>query len=773
MRRKSLAVWFALLVICGLIAARTSYRTDMGDFLPHSASLSQQVLAGQVNGGAASHIVLLAIKGAPAPVLAQLSQSFATQLRQQAEFLDVMNGDDQSFAGVQNYVWANRYLLSPQVTAAEFTVAGLHRALQNDLSLLSSELGMALGQSLPSDPTGEMFPLMRQLGNGTGPSLQDGAWMNPDGTAALLLVHTAAPGFDLDAQQKAQAQITAQFNQARTATPGAGGAYLQMSGPGVFAVTTRDTTKADVSRLSMLALLGAAGLLAFAYRSPRVLLLGLLPIVSGAAAAIAAVSLAFGFVHGITLGFGVTLIGESLDYAIYLFTQTGRGEQAGDTLARIWPTLRLGALTSIAGFCAMLASSFTGFAQLGLFSIGGLIAAAATTRFVLPYLMPQGFFAPGAEPLARPLFFLIRHRRAARGGVAIAILAAIIALLLHRGGMWDGNLLDLSPIPAAQQQLDQALRHDLGVSDQRYFAVFKAAGEQQALQQSEALAPTLNALVIARQLGGFDLPSGILPSEQAQRQRQSALPDAATLHANFAQAAAGLPFNADAFAPFFTAVAAAKTAPLLNPASLPPALALQFGSLLTRHGADWVVMAPLYKVTNPSAIAQTLTAAGPPGIALVDLNHESDELLSTFQNQAVTLAVAGSVAIVLLLWLGLRSISRAARVAAPLAIAVTITAALLTLGSEKLSIFMVAGFLLIIAIGSNYCLFFERSAPGTQAWPRAVASIVLANLCTVAAYGLLSFSRIPVLHDIGLTVATGTFISLICGAVLSTPKAAP
>jgi predicted exporter len=772
MRRKAIAIWLALLAICGVIAARTSYRTDMGDFLPHSASLSQQVLAGQVNGGAASHIVLLAIKGAPTPVLAALSQSLAAQLRPRPAFLDVMNGDDQSFAGVQNYVWQNRYLLSPQVSAAEFSVPGLHAALQNDLALLSSELGMALGQSLPSDPTGEMFLLLRQLGSGTGPNAQDGAWINADGSAALLLVHTAAAGFDLDAQQQALAQITAQFATARTATPGAGGAYLQMSGPGVFAVTTRDTTKADVSRLSMLALLGAAGLLAFAYRSPRVLLLGLLPILSGALAAIAAVSLAFGFVHGITLGFGVTLIGESLDYAIYLFTQTGRGEQAGHTLARIWPTLRLGALTSIAGFCAMLASSFTGFAQLGLFSIAGLIAAATTTRFVLPQLMPQGFFAPGAEPLARPLFVLIRHRRAGRAAVAVAVLAAILALLLHRGGMWDGNLLDLSPIPAAQQQLDQDLRRDLGVSDQRYFAVFKAPDAQAALQQSEALAPTLNALAAAHQIGGFALPSGILPSARTQAQRQNALPDAATLHANFLAAAAGLPFNTDSFVPFFAAVAQAKAAPLLTPASLPPALALQFDSLLTRHGNDWVVMAPLYGVANPAAAATALAKAGPPGLAFVDLNHESDELLSTFQNQAVTLAVAGSLAILLLLCLGLRSIRRAAAVAAPLAAAVIITSAVLTFGSAKLSIFMVAGFLLIIAIGSNYCLFFERTVPGTQAWPRAVASIVLANLCTVAAYGLLSFSRIPVLHDIGLTVATGTFISLLCGAVLSTPKAA-
>lgn len=762
MRRNPLAVWLALLALCGCIAARTSYRTDMGDFLPHSASLAQQVLSSQVNGGAASHIVLLSITGAPTPVLAALSQTLATQLRRQPAFLDVLNGDEDSFKAVQNYVWNNRYLLSPQVSAAEFSAPGLHRALQGDLSLLGSELGMALGQSLPGDPTGEIFPLMRQLASGPGPTTQNGAWVAPDGTAALLLVHTAAPGFDLDAQQQALANIRLAFAQARAATAGAGGSILQMSGPGVFAVTTRDTTKQDVSRLSMLALLGAAGLLAFAYRSPRVLLLGLLPILSGALAAIAAVSLAFGFVHGITLGFGVTLIGESLDYAIYLFTQTGRGEQGTDTLSRIWPTLRLGALTSIAGFCAMLASSFTGFAQLGLFSIAGLIAAAATTRFVLPALMPRGFYAPGAEPLARPIQSLLRHRRTARATLAIAFLAAIILLLLHRGGMWDTNLLNLSPIPAAQQQLDNTLRQQLGVSDQRYFAVLQAPNEQQALRMSEALAPKLTTLVTAQALTGFDLPSTILPSDQTQRQRQAALPDAAALQANFAAAAKGLPFNPQAFAPFFHDVAAQKSAPLLTQASLPPALALQFASLLTRNGTSWVVIIPLHNVTNPAAIAQA-------GISFVDLNQQSDHLLATFQNQAVTLAAAGSIAILLILWLGLRSLRRAAAIAAPLAIAVTITAAILTLGNAKLSIFMVAGFLLIVAIGSNYCLFFARSSPGQ---PRAAASIVLANLCTVAAYGLLSCSRIPVLHDIGLTVAIGTFLSLISGAILSTPKAA-
>ena len=45
----------------------------------------------------------------------------------------------------------------------------------------------------------------------------------------------------------------------------------------------------------------------------------------------------------------------------------------------------------------MLLSDFSGLAQLGLFSIAGLIVAFAVTRLVLPHLSPAGY---RAQPLA-------------------------------------------------------------------------------------------------------------------------------------------------------------------------------------------------------------------------------------------------------------------------------------------------------------------------------------------------------------------------------------
>jgi predicted exporter len=201
-----LAIWVSLLILGAVIIVHTPFRTDMGAFLPRSAPLGEQVLTAQVSSGAASHLILLGIEGAPTPVLAAISEAMATQLRQSPGFIDVLNGDAASFAGAQDFIWRNRFVLSAGVTADSFTAAGLHSALTNDLSLLGSDLAPMVQQSLSADPTGMMISLLAPFGHSAGPAVQNNAWVSADGAdgadgdRALLLVHTAAPGFDIDAQ---------------------------------------------------------------------------------------------------------------------------------------------------------------------------------------------------------------------------------------------------------------------------------------------------------------------------------------------------------------------------------------------------------------------------------------------------------------------------------------------------------------------------------------------------------------------------------------------
>jgi predicted exporter len=77
--------------------------------------------------------------------------------------------------------------------------------------------------------------------------------------------------------------------------------------------------------------------------------------------------------------------------------------------------------------------------------------------------------------------------------------------------------------------------------------------------------------------------------------------------------------------------------------------------------------------------------------------------------------------------------------------------------------------LLIVAVGSNYALFFDRSAADRDrsALPRTLASLLLANASTVLGFCVLAFSSVPVLNALGRTVAPGTLLALLLAAALA------
>ena len=247
-----------------------------------------------------------------------------------------------------------------------------------------------------------------------------------------------------------------------------------MSGPGVFAVAARAKIKGAAMRLSIVSGSLVVLLLLAVYRSPPALLLGLLPVATGALIGVACVALGFGAVHGITLGFGITLIGESVDYSVYFFIQSLPG-RAGDSAQRawqqrLWPTIRLGMLTSVCGFASLLPAGFPGLAQLGAYSISGLIAAAAVTRFVLPELLPAGFVIRDVAPLGSTIEHLLNPVRrssatALWGTAAATAAAALLVLYSHRDTLWNRELSSLSPVPVAQQRYDAQLRADLGAAN--------------------------------------------------------------------------------------------------------------------------------------------------------------------------------------------------------------------------------------------------------------------------------------------------------------------
>lgn len=762
--RWALGAWLAGVAACVAVIARTEFSTDLSAFLPRSPSPVQQVLVEQLRHGVVSRLILIGIEGDTPDRLAQTSQRLAAALRASGSFASVNNGEDAGFESDRDFLWRNRYLLSPAVKAERFSPQALRESLEEALRQLASPAGALLQRLLPADPTGELIGLLEQFAQQARPRLQSGVWFSREGSRALLIAQTRAAGSDIDAQERALALIRSSFEQAAAA----GEAKLLLTGPGVFSVASRERIRHDAWRLSLIATTLIAAMLLALYRSVRVLGLGLLPVASGALAGIAAVSLAFGSVHGITLAFGVTLIGEGVDYAIYLFTQNAPGAAPQTTFELIWPTLRLGVLTSICGFSAMLFSDFTGLAQLGLFSVAGLVVAAAVTRWVLPALLPRGFVVTAVAAFAPKVMALVRAAPRLRHPVLVVVAVTAAFLLVRPQPLWSGSLASLSPVSPGEQALDQQLRRDIGAPEVRYLVVIHAREEQAALEASEHAATALRESMAQGWLQGFDSPATYLPSLAAQRARQAALPAAETLRQNLQAALKGLPFRPNVFEPFVRDVAAARSMPLLERASLQgTSLALKLDSLLVKRESGWAAMLPLRGVTSVEAIAGRIGKPSGAQVVLLDLKHEADQLYRTYLREALTNSLLGAAAIVILLFASLRSPRRVFDVLAPLAAAVLVTCGLLVVSGIELSIFHLVGLLLVVAVGSNYSLFFDRQAPSGQDRSRTIVSLLFAGVSTLIGFGLLAFSQVPVLSGIGSTVAMGAAMALVFSAIMS------
>ncbi|KVL13079.1 MMPL family transporter [Burkholderia cepacia] len=793
LRQRAVLVWLLALVACGVAIGRAHFTADLSAFLPSSPSAGQRVLVDQLRDGIVSRLILVAIDGGDAATRAALSRRVAGTLRADPQFAAVHNGEASNDARDRQFIFDHRYLLSPAVTPQRFSAGGLHQALGDSLDLLSSSAGLVAKAMLPRDPTGEVAALVDQLDGAAQPASRDGVWASRDGTRAVLVVQTAAAGSDTDAQARAIDAVRRAFAAAKQAVPNAA-ATLAMTGPGVFSVDTRDTIRHDVERLSTASVVLIVALLLTLYRSPRTLALGLLPVLTGVAAGIAAVSVAFGTVHGLTLGFGTTLIGEAVDYSIYLFVQSAQAGTRGASrpadatrawVAAYWPTIRLGVLTSVCGFASMLFSGFPGLVQLGLYSIVGLTAAALVTRFVLPHLRGEHVAIRDVSRIGAVLARAADAAPRLRSPLAVLVIAAGATLVLHRDGLWSRELAALSPVPAQAQALDARLRADVGAPDVRYLVVIAAPTEQAALERAERVAAQLQPLVDRGALAGFETPARFLPSDAAQRARLASLPDAEVLAARMRDAVANQPIavRPGLFAPFIADVEAARHARLLTRADLRgTSMALAVDALLTERDGRWSAMLPLRapdaaRTAQPASsldaipIRAAVARAGVPDALFVDMKAEADRLYVNYVHEDIRLSLAGFAAIAVLLLIALRSPRRVVRALAPLVAAVLVVTAGFALAGVPLTILHLVGMLLIVAVGSNYALFFCKRDDAQPVTPHTLVSLLIANLATVAGFGLLALSRVPLLETFGLTVGPGAMLALAFAAILA-PRAA-
>ncbi|MGB6188887.1 MAG: MMPL family transporter [Aeromonas molluscorum] len=528
------------------------------------------------------------------------------------------------------------------------------------------------------------------------------------------------------------------------------GAELLRRGTLFYSQHASNLAQADISTIGLGSLIGVMLLIWVVFRSTRALCLALLPIIIGLGWGLLAVLIWFGEVHLFTLVISTSLIGIAIDYGLHFLSERrlhGAEESPHQTRARLLPSLWLALLTTLIGYGLLWLAPFPGLQQLALCALVGLSAAFVTVVCLFPlWLGPLPQEEPAVLVWLSGWLKLWRERRTLRWGLPLISLLLVVAGLNRL--QVDDDIGRLQPLPVELQAQERQIQHLTG--QQGGMLGFLVTGEdgEVVLQRLEALTRTLTLAKAQGQLTGFVSLAQWLPSLAQQKADHDALgkllPEVVT-----ALNQAGVP-----------AKGIARPWQPLTPALWLASPVSEGSRLLWHRLADGrvVIWLPISGVSAPAAMANL--AANQPGVYWQDKRAQWSQLFAHYRIKLAELLglTMGLVALLLGWRLGWR---RGGRVLLVNVLALGAGLALLAACGQPLTLFGVLALSLIFGIGIDYGLFFAHSGADPHRQRSTLLAILLANLTTQLAFGLLALSHTPAIAGFGLVLSGGIFTAFL------------
>lgn len=304
--------------------------------------------------------------------------------------------------GMDTYVEALEARLA-SLDDVEFTMHGIDESLALQVGMLQfepddiGELNVRLQGALALGPA--LNPMVTQRLMDMGPLTEkiekasDVALLQEDDGRARLIVRPTGSSSD----PKFASRFMDQVHEIMAEMPPeeAGVKLLWMGGAYRHAVEDVRGIQQDLLYTSVGSALLVLSVIGFAFRSVRAMALVFPPLVLANAVLLAVVQIFFGALNTYTSFGTAILFGLGIDFAIHLVGRyrelRGEGASLEDALADAWartgPPCATAALTSAAGFLALSAANFKGFAQLGVLLAIGLVVCLVAMLTLLPALI--------------------------------------------------------------------------------------------------------------------------------------------------------------------------------------------------------------------------------------------------------------------------------------------------------------------------------------------------------------------------------------------------
>jgi predicted exporter len=747
---------FALRVVPGL-----RIETNLLALLPSTAETRLQLDAVKKFADRSSRELVFVVGTASRDALRATGAAFADGLRDSGAFARVdYVVDDRYIAAAR----ADRALRSALLSARarELLASGQVATLErNALRAAYTPLGFTRPFGISDDPLGLASAAFAEELPGTGRARLEGdILVVRDGTHAWTVVRAATAGdpYRTETHHDVMAAIAAARAAATRVAPDA-----DIAGSGVILHAAAAASKAqtEVAVFGGFDLAAVVLLMVLVFRQVRPLVVTLLTIGIATCSAIAMCHFVYGEVHILTLTFGTSLIGVSVDYAMHYFVN--RMPSSDESHPHdIVPALILGCTTTVAGYLTFLIAPIPGLRQIALFSATGLATACAVVILLYPRtleLLSAGLRALRLErarpPRTVPRWIVrlaeLRLEDALPRSAVLALVAAVVAVGVAGLARLESrdDVRSLQRPPPGLVADEREVRTLLGVGFDTRFVLVTAPTPEDVLRRLEALAPVLRRLESAGQIRGALSVSPSLVSLERQRADRALL--AREVYAPggaLARVMGRLGFDPQAIAARraeFDAADGHFLTPehwLESPLSA-PVRHLWLGAL----GRDHAAVVLLDGNTAPDAVRTAVEAL--PGVAYVDQVADISHVLGEYRRIAGWLMLVVVTVMLACLLVFYRS-GAAVRTAIPAAAGLALTLATLGWMHEPVNLFHVLSLLLVLGLGVDYAIILREGRNH-----QAVLAIFLSMTTTLISFGLLGFSSVPFVRSIGITVAFG------------------
>ena len=652
--------------------------------------------------------------------------------------------------------------------------------LRNHYNNLLDLEGIGRSESISKDPfalSNRVLARLSSLAPSKNIRFHGGQLISSDGKHLLLIATPLGSGMDTALARKLSAfllttgrELTHQFGKKENPV------VLTPMGAYRAALDNEIIARQDSERAMILASLGIALLLIFAFPRPLLGLFAFLPALFGSVAALFVLALLEKSISIMALGFGGAIIAITVDHGIAFLLFLDRPEPTnGRAAAReIWSVGLVAALTTMGAFGALIFCDFPIFQQLGRFTALGIAFSFLFVHTVFPLIFPE---MPPARERALPLRKGVAKLTGLGAKGALGAIIFAIFMVFFAQPEFLVSLHAMNTVSEETLAAEKTFSRIWGKGIFENIFLMMEGRQISALQaMGDHMLPMLHQDLASGVLVSGFIPSMVFPGENKAKENLLAWRSfwhkkrVVQLKENLKKASTRVGFKPEAFAPFLETLT--NGGYQVTSTEIPP----EFHEMLaiTRNSEDssWVQFSnlkpgPAYepqvfhdrygtmgKIFDPTFFSQRLGGL----------------LFSTFLNMLWIIGLS----VILLLFLYFLDWRLVLVSLIPVLFALVCTLGTLNLMGHPLDIPGLMLSIVVIGMGIDYSLFMVRgyqryASEDHPSFQLIKMTIFMASSSTLIGFGVLCFSKHALLKSAGITSFLGIAYSLVGAFIILPP----